>query len=172
MNSTFHAVSIIVLDQQIKRTHFQWHMLQFRFHGITVHWEIVSKKSAGRLATKDEIHSVHGTFPVMLTPAFTLKLHGSVRDNQGQHLLKHYNCLKDRWRAEKMHHMALYETCCSEVFRATGTEKDTKVKYNSFSLFPLGRAGQQYYSERSWLNGTLQASLIGELTAILRAYWI
>lgn len=68
--------------------------------------------------------------------------------------------------------MALYETCCSEVFRATGTEKDTKVKYNSFSLFPLGRAGQQYYSERSWLNGTLQASLIGELTAILRAYWI
>lgn len=37
-----------------------------------MHLERFSKKSAGRLATEDEIYSVQETLPAVLTPVFTL----------------------------------------------------------------------------------------------------
>lgn len=48
-----------------------------QLYRIKVHLERFSKRSAGRLVIEDEIHSVQGTFPVELTPVFTLTLHGS-----------------------------------------------------------------------------------------------
>lgn len=68
------------------------HAIIFKLYRIKVHLERFRKKSAGRSATQDEIHSVQETLPAVLTPVFT----HVVRDTQEKHFLKHSTCFTGR----------------------------------------------------------------------------